>query len=812
VWVTATGAFLLFAAAAVFVAVQWNHLTNEIKLGILGTLTGACLLAGRRLRSELPATAGVIYHLGAFLVPVNVAAVLVHRQTEWPAFVLVEGALAAVTWTVLNLTERSSVLRWSAAAAVVVTAGGIAATTSAPAAAVLAGAAVVAEVTRRRGEAIGWAMVAGFAPVLALAERAAPFGTDVLVTLGLAGETPRLTALASGAGAALVLGRNARRRQDLVLVVLAALAATLGLTTAWVGMAPGRAFNVVGAATLFVAAELVAYAVRGDAFWSRPGRALGIVGEAIVAVLTPIGLVAAIWVLVFEDPRVSWPELIAGVLVSAGWYIADLRRRHADSSGMAISLLVGGGWMPATLGMTSALAIGITMGTASPTVVATAAAITAGALVLAGRPWGHAIASILVVCAPVVAGAEPFVCAATAVGGALVLAAAAVIRGRMGDRASNGPLAWITAVAALLPLAEAHLLLRPDVERLPLLAGTALAAWLIAAVLDRAAVSTSASGHAVHPTVLELGAPARVAMVATLLLAFDAALTDVAWIAGLISALALADALRRRQPSPLLALPITLPALVGASASTTGLSIGQTGVALCVLAAIAAGIHLLLEGEWRWPVLGVVGAAAVSGFTLASTSVPTASTALLVLGGIGLAYSTVFSTPEGFAFSGLGITAGIWGHLANGHVTALDAYLAPVALMLVIAGYRAGTRKVSSWVSFGPAIVLLGGSALLERMQSGPGIHALVAGGVGVAAVMVGGSKRLIAPLLLGTALLVALTGHESLGVTREVPTWGWLALGGSVLLLTGIVMERLDTGPIESGKRVVDMVGQRFT
>ena len=231
-----------------------------------------------------------------------------------------------------------------------------------------------------------------------------------------------------------------------------------------------------------------------------------------------------------------------------------------------------------------------------------------------------------------------------------------------------------------------------------------------------------------------------------------------------------------------------------------------------MLAAVTAGIHLLLEGDWRWPVLGVVLAGAVSGFTLASTSLGTASSALLVLGGIGLAYSSVFATPEGMAFSGLGITAGIWGHLADAHVVALDAYLAPVALLLVIAGIRSGTSRVSSWVAYAPAIVMLGGSALLERMHNGPGVHAVVAGAVGVAAVLAGGTKRLIAPLLLGTGLLVGLTAHESLGVTREVPTWGWLALGGSVLLLAGVAMERLDTGPLESGRRVVDIVSHRFS
>jgi len=803
IWVTATGAFLLFAASAVFVAVQWSHLANEVKLGILGAMTGTCLLAGRRVRPLLPATAGVIYHLGAFLIPVNVAAVLVNYETPWASFLLIEGIVAAVAWTVLNQVEHSSVLRWSAAAAVVASAGGVAATTGAPAALLVAGAAAIAELARRRGEAISWAIVAGAAPVLALAEDALPFGTDVVAALGLAGDTPRLTGLASGALATIVLARNAQRRQDLLLVVLAALAAAIGLLSSWVGLTPDRPFNIVGAATLFVAVEMAAFAVRRDTFWSRPGHVLGLFGEGIVALATPIGFVAAAWALVNSSPRLSWSELIAGVLVAAGWFVADLRRRVPDSSGMAISLLVGGGWMPATLGMTSALAIGVTMGTASPTVVAIGAVAVAALLVLGGRPWGHAVAAMLTLTAPVVAAGDSIACAVVGVAGAVVLATAAVVRAHMGDRADNGPLAWVTAAAAMVPIVAAHLALRGDIDQFGLLVGTALAAWLVATILDRAA---DAPGMAL------LGMVGRIAAVGTLLAGVDATLIEEAWLAGMLSALAMCDALRRRQPSPLLVLPITVPALVGASAHTLGLSIGETGVALSVLAAIAAGIHLLLEDDWRWPVLGVVLAAAVSGFTLASTSLPTASTALIVLGGVGLAYSTVFSTPEGFVFSGAAITAGIWGHLAHGQVTALDAYVAPVAVMLVVAGYRARAGRVSSWVAFGPAIVLLGGSALLERFNNGPGIHALVAGAVGVAAVLVGGSKRLISPLVLGTAVLVGLTAHESLGVTREVPTWGWLALGGVVLLAAGVTMERLDTGPLESGRRVVDMVGERFS
>ncbi len=79
-------------------------------------------------------------------------------------------------------------------------------------------------------------------------------------------------------------------------------------------------------------------------------------------------------------------------------------------------------------------------------------------------------------------------------------------------------------------------------------------------------------------------------------------------------------------------------------------------------------------------------------------------------------------------------------------------------------------------------------------------------------AVIVGGQRRLIAPLLLGTALLVALTVHESLAVTAGVPTWGWLALGGVTLIGAGIAMERAESTPLETGRRVVDVVAERFS
>src|SRR5215210_5733276 len=83
VWVTGTGAFLLLAAAAVFTAMRWDQIPDAAKLGALGLATGACLLTGRGLKACLPATAGALFHLGTFLVPIDVAAVGIHADLDW---------------------------------------------------------------------------------------------------------------------------------------------------------------------------------------------------------------------------------------------------------------------------------------------------------------------------------------------------------------------------------------------------------------------------------------------------------------------------------------------------------------------------------------------------------------------------------------------------------------------------------------------------------------------------------------------------------------------------------------------------------
>src|SRR5947209_1176942 len=216
VWVAGTGAFLLLAATALFVAVRWDDIPGAAKLGIVGALTGAFLLGGRALARTLPATGDVIFHLGALLIPVDVAAVSVRLGLGWRGLLLAEGLAAGSAVAVLAAGTGSIVLTWTAALGAVAAAAGVAAVSPIPAPLLLSLAAAVTVSAGRGGTAHGtanhpmpvgvggrrslaapvharlallWAALAGLAPVVGVASVAAfrsggRVGAGVLTELG----------------------------------------------------------------------------------------------------------------------------------------------------------------------------------------------------------------------------------------------------------------------------------------------------------------------------------------------------------------------------------------------------------------------------------------------------------------------------------------------------------------------------------------------------------------------------------------------------------------------------------------------------
>ncbi len=886
-WVTATGALLLLASATVFVAVRWDRLDPALKLAILIAASGGFLSAGRSLRSRLPATSSVLYHLGAFLIPVVVAAIAVHQGLSWPAIVLAEGVAALVGFPLLNRTERSWALRWATVLGGIATAGGLAGLTGWPAPLVLASMTALVALLRQlvptptttdsaEAQTTGrthhdslvatWAITAGLAPVFSLATSVLAVRPALFAGLGLAATTEsatgitRLAPLSSGLLCTAVLFALAHRRKDLTFVVLGAGSSAIGLAVTLAMVRSGPSSVWPGMALLFLLTEVIATSFRHDSFWGKPSHWLAVGAETIALTAGNIAMLVGIanWQLPVSAATSGNLSLVAaGVTALAAWFIADQRRRVADSSSWPMALLVGSAFSftaPAIAATVAATAIG--MGWAPLWIGATLLTLAAIA-VLSGRPWAHATAGTLVIAAPLLTIGSPTAALALSVGGTVVVGYAAQLR-------LTTRVAWsFPAVATLLfagigSLAVALIsmvaarandqLSHPNIVAIATLAVVAAAAWTSSWWIDRLAVRRDEEEQrAAHPQTLPfvfLPWIGRVGAFGVLATAPVVGPLPIAVSMAMVTALLVIDAVATQRRTIAYLGALAIPVLATTSSVAVGFSVAASGVAASgavVLIALVAGAATLwsqrrghtISNDWSGPFVAVELACAGAALAISSTRIDTLGSALLLVGGTGAAFAFHHRNLAAGVGASATATAGVWLHLDHGGVQAADAYAAPVALLLLLAGLlsrssqttddQAGDGqatnqavgaldRISSWVAYGPAILAIGITAMIERLDGGAEIHALVVGIVAIAAILIGGTRRLAAPLLLGTVLLAALSWHELLGVEVGVPTWGWLAAAGALLVGAGILMERHETGPIESGRRLVDTISERFS
>jgi hypothetical protein len=809
--VAATGAFLLLAGAAVFVAVQWDRLSQNAKLAVVLGLTAAVLVGGRRLRRTLPATGDVLFHLGAFLMPVDLVGIGLSSGVAWRPILVAEGVLGVVALGGLGLLTGSAVLVWAGILSMGVLAAGIAAVSPVPAVAVLAGVAVAVELTRghahddhdhdhdRRPElaAAVWATVAGLAPVLAAAVTLLlPVGRGTLDELGFT--TPGAAAIA-GVLAAAVLARQAHLRQELRRAFLAVTVLAVGVTSSLVTAHLPSSATAVALAAAFVVVELAALVLRRDPFWHRP---LGVVAELaeIGAHVVAVGTALFLLTIPFDlDPDGSAAAALA--LAAVGWLTADIRRYRGTPRPLGLALVRGGCWPPATIPFALSAAAAVALGTGSALAAAVALVATAAAVLAARRPLSTLVAATFIPWAVVTTMTHPTAGTAIGLAGAVVLALAAVDRARVDNlEPTAGVLALLATGTALAAVAVAV----PDIGAAAGVAAAVAACWLLSVLLDLGD--------------RRLGDIARLALLLPVAASF--ALAPEEALPAAIGAVLLyaVDAVRLDRPEVALGAAVAVQAVTAHLARANGLDLGQTGLALCVGAVVWAGLAAVVDGRWRLPFLAAAGAGLALGLaTTGAADDPGAfSTALLVTGGLGIGAGLATGRPWLAHVGAAAATTGLFGHLALAGVDASEPYVLPVAAQLLAWGWQSrhtSTQpRLSSWLTYAPPVVLLGGAALAERMVGGPGWHALVAGAVGVLAVAAGGWSRTAGPLVTGTAILVTLTVHESLGTLAGVPTWAWLAAGGTVLLAAGIALERTDTSPIEAGRRVVDVLAENFS
>jgi hypothetical protein len=774
-WVAATGGFLLVVSAGLFIAVRWHDIPDVAKLAVVCALTGAFLVAGQSIRRTLPATGSVLYHLGAFMIPVDFAGLNLRMDLNWRQQLLAQGVLCTVAFAALARGASSVVLERAAAVAIAVAAAGVGALTQVPAPLVLAGAAVVWAIVRPRSNvSVGWAFVAGFAPVMTWAlQGTLPSG---LAAVGLAAARDAVPALATGVLAAGVLGIEAHRRRDHDLAFVAFGALASSALTAWVSADTTRTADVLALPAAFVMLQILSLLVRDDPFWGMPAGRIAF-GAEIPAWTVAVSAVPTLLAAPFLGQGGGTDRAIAGVvaLLSLGFVAAGIRQDRGALPFVASAVLA---------------VFAVEIATASAPATAIALLAVALPCALARRAALDVVTVAGAVYAPVVAIAEPALSLGLGIAGAAVLALSAA-RGSQSRRAAF-------VVSALSALGISSIVGSGRIGAGAAGAVFVIGCWQVAMLADRA---DAVLGKLARFTALAVLVPAQAMTPHERLLA----------IAPLVAVLA-ADALRFRLPELGHAAAVPLQIVVFDLARAARLSDEYAGLVLCVAAVVWAGLSAVVDDVWRRPLWTATVLGTVLGLTLASGDAATFGAALIVSGGLVLGAGLLTAREELAHAGGAMITVGTWIELSRGGVHWSEAYIAPVAVHLLAAGMRLRrTRDASSWLAYAPAIAMLGGAAVAERISGGAGWHAVVAGGTGAAAVMAGGWRRLAGPLFTGTALLVVVTVYESLGVVATVPTWGWLALGGSTLLAAGVAMERSDTTPLDVGRRVVDVVATRF-
>ena len=804
-WVAGTGAFLLLAAAAVFVAVSWDRLPEMAKLSLVGAVTGACIAGGRALRRTLPNTGDVLFHLGALLLPIDLAGLGLRANVGWRAILLSEGILGVTVLGGLAAASGSVVLAWAATASMVALAAGIAAVCPVPAAVALAVAAGAASLLGRRREALAWSLVAALGPVLGFAVGAALEGTGwgagVLSELGVDGG---LLSLAGCLAAAVVLGREAKARDSLVLAGLAVGGAVNSAVATWSTAGVSDRATVMALPAVFLAVEVTAALCDRDPFWRHPARFSAAAAEAAtVAVggLWTAGLIVAApfvdqgFDLFSDDP--GWtaePTHAASFAVLAlGWAVAGLRRRPTAAS-LEMTASAAARFPFPIVWCALAAVVAVEVGTASAVATAVALVAAGGALLWTGAPLALLAGAGFALWAPVAVYDRPGYALAAGTGSAVVLAAAAVV-------AAGAWRLWTTralTVAAVAAGGAGAVFSASMLDSAPAHTLGLVLAWLVAAAVGRA---DAPSGAAVR-----LG----MAFAAASALAMTPA--DGVLPIAVTAALLTVDAVRLRDEWTGLAAAAAVQPVVVVLSRLADFSGPETGVVLALSSVVWAGLAALFDDDWRLPFVAAAGMGLGLGLVLASGDPRLLSDTFVIGGGLLVGAGLATRQPSLAHFGGVAATLGIVGHLNTTDITALEPFVTPVAGHLLAAGWLARrSGRLSSWTAYGPAVALLGGAALAERLAGGPAWHSLVAGAVGVAAVAAGGWRRLAGPLFLGTGLLVSVTAVECLGALAGVPTWAWLALGGSVLLGTGIALERADTSPAEAGRRLVDVIAERF-
>jgi hypothetical protein len=155
-----------------------------------------------------------------------------------------------------------------------------------------------------------------------------------------------------------------------------------------------------------------------------------------------------------------------------------------------------------------------------------------------------------------------------------------------------------------------------------------------------------------------------------------------------------------------------------------------------------------------------------------------------------------FTRVVGWVAIAFGAVAAITG-IAFDRLDPVEFASVPLAVALIAGGLIAMSRKpeARSWPNLAPGIVVLLLPSLVATYTENDLWRLVALGVVGVAVVLIGALRRLQAPLILGAVFLVAHAIHTFSPQIRAIyevtPWWVWLIVGGLIILVIAIRLER---------------------
>ncbi len=354
-WVAATGALFLLVAAGTFLAVSWDALGLTARVAIVGSITGAAIIGGHRLRSTLPAVGAVIFHLGALLLPIDAVGLGLQLDLSTAAIWIFTGVVAVAALPPLAIAGRSRTLAAGALAGVPAIATGVGLTGAADPALVVAGAAAISLLLLRlRGTRVArvWrtapAVLASTAVVLPLIAAVLDISLargQVVAAVRDAGWAPTgwvlptVTGVVAVAAVAAAARLQASRRLATLVPVVAAIAAIVAILPEGT---PRLAALLAGPVGLLLL-QAMALLTQDDASIAPPFRTLAVVGEIIAGLLVLLPLSVLVVAPSVMAVGASDGELTAALLVAVvAWALAGFRRMLAGEYRSAVLPVVAG--------------------------------------------------------------------------------------------------------------------------------------------------------------------------------------------------------------------------------------------------------------------------------------------------------------------------------------------------------------------------------------------------------------------------------------------------------------------------------------